>query len=251
MPRARSPNREKAFEIWKASKYKKKNKEIAAELGVSETMISRWKNEDEWEKKAGKKSTKRKSKVSAKKSTKQNKEESVKNTLMKAVEENEELTEKQKLFCLFYLDNHNATQAYLKAYQCAYMTAKTEGHKNLAKPCVKKEIKKLKEIRNKTLYLDKEDIVEKYMKIAFSDMTDFVQFGANKVLVYSSDMVDGGIISEVKQTKEGISIKLKDSMKALAWLSEYFEMNPMSKHKKWYDKKLLQLKEKQIDEGWE
>ena len=49
MPRGRSPNREKAFELWKKSDGKRLLRDIAEELGVSETMVRKWKNQDGWE----------------------------------------------------------------------------------------------------------------------------------------------------------------------------------------------------------
>jgi phage terminase small subunit len=247
MPRARSPNRDKAFEIWKASKGKKKNKDIASELGVSEKLISRWKQEDSWKEKSTKKSTNRKSRNDEKIKREKKQQESLKNNLSKSIEENDELTEKQKLFCLYWIDNRNATQAYLKAHQCSYNTARTEGNLNLTKPCIKREIEKLKKIRNKTLMLDPEDIVEKYMKIAFANITDFVMFSKDQVWVYGNEMVDGGLISEVKQTKSGVSIKLENRMKALEWLSNYFNMNPMDKHKIMYDNAVLDIRKKEAE----
>ena len=48
MPRARSPKRDKAYQLWIASGGKKKLKDIAAELEVSETQIRKWKNQDKW-----------------------------------------------------------------------------------------------------------------------------------------------------------------------------------------------------------
>lgn len=48
MPRARSPKRDEAYQLWLASEGKKKLKDIAAELGVSETQIRKWKNQDKW-----------------------------------------------------------------------------------------------------------------------------------------------------------------------------------------------------------
>lgn len=48
MPRARSPKRDEAYQIWLASDRKKKLKDIAAELGVSETQVRKWKNQDKW-----------------------------------------------------------------------------------------------------------------------------------------------------------------------------------------------------------
>lgn len=51
MPRARSPNRDKAFELWKESGKSRTLKEIAQELGVSESQVRKWKNQDNWENK--------------------------------------------------------------------------------------------------------------------------------------------------------------------------------------------------------
>lgn len=48
MPRARSPKRDEAYQLWIASEKTEKLKDIAAELGVSETQIRKWKNQDKW-----------------------------------------------------------------------------------------------------------------------------------------------------------------------------------------------------------
>lgn len=48
MPRARSPKRDEAYKLWLDSGKKKKLKDIASELGVSETQIRKWKNQDKW-----------------------------------------------------------------------------------------------------------------------------------------------------------------------------------------------------------
>lgn len=50
LPRQRSPNRDKAFEIWLASGKTILLKDIAAQLGVGESQIRKWKNQDQWEK---------------------------------------------------------------------------------------------------------------------------------------------------------------------------------------------------------
>jgi len=49
MARQRSPNRDKAFEMWKKSGGSMKLKDIAAELGLQDTQIRKWKNQDQWE----------------------------------------------------------------------------------------------------------------------------------------------------------------------------------------------------------
>ncbi len=48
MPRARSPKRDEAYKMWLDSGGKKKLKDIASDLGVSETQIRKWKNLDKW-----------------------------------------------------------------------------------------------------------------------------------------------------------------------------------------------------------
>lgn len=48
MPRVRSPKRDEAYQLWIDSGKTKKLKDIAAELGVSETQIRKWKNQDKW-----------------------------------------------------------------------------------------------------------------------------------------------------------------------------------------------------------
>ena len=46
----------------------------------------------------------------------------------------------------------------------------------------------------------------------------------NAVRFKESDQVDGTIISEVKQGKDGASIKLADRMKALQWLTDHMDL---------------------------
>ena len=48
MPRQRSPKRDLAYQLWLDSDKKKKLKDIAAEIGVSETQVRKWKNQDNW-----------------------------------------------------------------------------------------------------------------------------------------------------------------------------------------------------------
>lgn len=48
MPRARSPKRDEAYQLWIASGRKRKLKDIASELGISETQVRKWKNQDKW-----------------------------------------------------------------------------------------------------------------------------------------------------------------------------------------------------------
>ncbi len=49
MARKRDPRREQAFDIWKQHNCEMKLKDIAVELGVSDSQIRKWKSQDKWE----------------------------------------------------------------------------------------------------------------------------------------------------------------------------------------------------------
>ena len=246
----KATNAELAYQDYlKGMKYK----EIAEKYGVTINTVKSWKTRYKWSK-DGKKSVHTKTKkVCTQKSNESNaKKEAIAEAVGQVIE-NAELTDKQRLFCLYYVKCFNATKAYKKAYGCSYETAMTEGSKTLRNPKMKEEIIRLKKNRLNREMLDESDIFQKYMDIAFSDVTDFVEFGQEDVPVMAvygpvqvkdeetgekktltkrvnvvrfkdSSEVDGTLIAEVKQGKDGASIKLPDRMKALEWLAEHMYM---------------------------
>ncbi|MFS0776247.1 terminase small subunit [Neobacillus sp. 3P2-tot-E-2] len=165
--------------------------------------------------------------------------------------ENDDLNDKQKMFCLYYIKYFNATKAYKKAYQCTLQTADTNGPRLLGNARVKQEIERLRAERQQGLFLDTKAILQKYIDIAFADITDFVEFGreevtddlgnpyeVNRVRFKESVDVDGTIVTEVKQGKDGVSVKLADKMKALEFLSKYTDLLSDNDRKRLQDEKL-------------
>ena len=247
MPRARDPNRDKAFEIWKKYEGNITNREIAKQLDVPEKTVSGWKSKDKWNDKLNgvlqSKIRSTPNKKTPKKERPKNKKE-----LEEPIVESDELTDKQKLFCIYYVKYFNATKAYQKAYECDYFTANANGSRLLAKASIKQEIQQLKQQRMYEAYFDKYDVLQKYKDIAFADITDYATFGKREVPVIGmygpvldendnqvmqevnyvdfkeSSMVDGTIIAEVKQGKDGVSVKLADKMKALDFLAKYTDL---------------------------
>lgn len=242
---ARAPN--KKAEQAKAM-YLKGTKlvDIANQLDIPEGTVRRWKYTYKWDSersdKKNERSEKKKSKVE--KAAESGQEEDF---------ENPELTDKQQLFCCLYVKCFNATKAYQKAYGVSHQTAMAAGPRMLGNVRVKEEIKRLKQNRINREMIDEHDILQRYIDIAFSDITDYLEFGQEQVQVMSmygpaevkdpetgekkplmktvntvrfkeSSEVDGTIISEVKQGKDGASIKLADRMKALQWLSDHMDM---------------------------
>ena len=249
MPGAKDELRKEAFEMFR---HGSKLKDIAEQLQVPAGTVRRWKCTDKWEQRAGANAN---AKANAKNDARANARNRRRNrpvTVEVQEEEKPGLTEKQGLFCIFYVRCFNATKAYMKAYGCDAKTAGANGYKLLKKAEIKKEIETLKQNRINRELLSEADIFQKYMDIAFSDITDFLTFGqmevpvmgafgpitvedkdtgekipvtkvVNVVQFRESHEVDGTLISEVKQGRDGASIKLADRMKALDWLADHMD----------------------------
>ena len=259
MARERNPNRDKAFDIYKKHKGEIDLVEIASQLDVPDGTIRGWKSKDKWDKKLGieRNGTEKKKERNVPKK-KQNVtkpiDDGTKETML-----NENLTHEQRLFCIYYSKIFNATQAYLKAYRCDYETANANGSRLLVNASVKAEIQRLQEIKRQQIVASEADLVEMHMRIAFADIGNYLAFGqedrenengtykANFVSLKDSSKVDTQLIQEVKQGREGVSIKLADKQRSLDWLEKFFLINPMDRHKIDFDKAKLELERKKVE----
>lgn len=245
---ARGPNEKvkKAYDLYRKGK---KLIDIANELEIPPGTVRRWKSTYKWEENQSERSDVKSERSERKKRSK----ERVVAKEVNEVIENTDLTDKQRLFCIYYTRCFNATKAYQKAYDVDYSTALVAGPRLLGNVRVKEEILRLKQERLNREFLSETDIFQKYMDIAFADITDYLEFGTEEVPVMAmygpvkvkdektgeekqltktvnvvrfkeSCNVDGTILSEVKQGKDGASIKLSDRMKALQWLSDHMEL---------------------------
>ena len=247
MDELKSPNYELALLDYQAGM---KYKDIAKKYGVTMNTVKSWKTRYHWSKE---KSVRTKDeKVCTQKKVCEEKREAVAEDV-KQVMDNPDLTDKQRLFCLHYVRCFNATKAYQKAYDADYRTAQSNGYQLLTNTYIRDEISRLKQNRLNRELLDEHDIFQKYMDIAFADITDFVEFGREEVQVMGAfgpievedpdtgekvplikeinsvrfreaEKVDGTLITEVKQGKDGASIKLADRMKALDWLANHMDL---------------------------
>ena len=248
MARSRSPDSIKAEQLYHSGM---SLVDIAKKLKKPDSTVRRWKSTQDWDNK-GERSDKEPEHIpSVRKEIEQKKKKAIAEDV-KQVMNNPDLTDKQRLFCLNYIRCFNATKAYQKAYSCSYETAMSEGCSSLRNPKIKAEIQRLKQNRLNREMLDESDIFQKYMDIAFADITDFLEFGREEVPVMTAfgplvikdeetgektevtkvvnsvrfkehPEVDGTLISEVKQGRDGASIKLPDRMKALDWLTEHMD----------------------------
>ncbi|MCI9645322.1 MAG: phage portal protein [Lachnospiraceae bacterium] len=228
MPRAPSGKQKEGEALFRKGM---KLSEIAKELGVAEGTVRSWKNRHHWGC----------SVAGEKRSVAKEAKEEVAGEV-EGVMQNTGLTDKQRLFCIHYIRCFNATKAYQKAYGCNYATSAQNGSRLLKNAKVKNEIMRMKRERLNREFLSEADIFQKYMDIAFADITDFTEFGKKRVKVDNpitgkeeeiavsyvnirdSQEVDGTLVSEVSKGRDGIKVKLADRMKALRWLSEHMDM---------------------------
>ena len=159
-----------------------KYKDIAAKYGVSVSAVKSWKSRY-WK---NKKLQPKKPKVATKKVAKK---------IAKEIVENEELNERQQLFCVYFMKYHNATKAYQLAYGAKYSTAMVKACDLRKEPKIQKEIQRLKELMYQEILLDPNDIVQRYIEIAFLDESEM----------------------------DGKAVKMSDSLKALEWLDEHLK----------------------------
>lgn len=250
MPRAKNAKAEVALKLYEQGILLK---DIAEQLDVPEGTVRSWKKRYDWDNATLQKTECNVAKEFAQKKKKVSKVQQAVAADIASVSENPDLTEKQRLFCLYYVRCFNATKAYQKAYECDYFTAKSHGFELLQSVVIRAEINRLKQSRLNRELLDEHDIFQKYMDIAFADITDFVEFGqeeeyvigqfglvqvedpvtgkkaplkqkVNTVRFKESDSIDGTLITEVKNGRNGASIKLADRMKALEWLAEHMDI---------------------------
>lgn len=244
MARSRSPDSIEAEKLYQSGM---SLVDIARKLGKPEGTVRRWKSTQKWD--DGNKNERSETKTNARVNKTNTKEEAIAEDVRQVIS-NPDLTDKQRLFCLHYVKCFNATKAYQKAYGVDYLTANAHGYEMLSNVVIREEILRLKQNRLNREMLDESDIFQKYMDIAFADITDFVEFGREEIPVMTMygpleikddetgekikvtkevntvrfkehGEVDGTLITEVKQGRDGASIKLADRMKALEWLDAH------------------------------
>ena len=155
-------------------------------------------------------------------------EELLKMPKSKAVEG---LTEMQQRYCEYYIEGHNRKMAMLKAGYSAEKAA-SYSLRLMHKEEAQRYICWLKARVLKRHMLSAMDIVEEWIRIAFADITDFVEIKPYSIKLKPAEQIDGQLVKSIKTGRDGISIELHDKMKALDCLAKYVDDMP----KEWKQK---------------
>lgn len=152
-----------------------------------------------------------------------------------------ELTDKQKRFCEEYIIDLNATQAAIRAGY-SENSAMEQGYQLLQKTSVSGYIQELIKLRSERTQITADQVIKELAKVGFSNISDYlkvydreVDLGEDEkgnpqkavirdVEIFLTENVGKdkmAVVSEVKRTKDGVSLRLHDKVKALEDLGKH------------------------------
>lgn len=143
------------------------------------------------------------------------------------------LSEKEERFCQEYVVSLDYAEAYVKAgYKSKdHNIARVCGFKMLSRPNVNLRIQGLKKDFDEKLMSDGLRVTQELERHAFADIGEIVELSGNAVLIKDFSKLTPEVrrlISSVKQTKDGVEVKLTEKLRALLRLDERF--NPVTKN---------------------
>lgn len=153
-----------------------------------------------------------------------------------------DLPEKHQRFCEYYVEGKNRKMALIKAG----FNDRSSGYvaRLLRNKKIQKYICWLKARAMNQCLVNAVDVLDEWVRIAFSDMTDFVDIFPHSIRLKPSDQVDGQLIKYIKSGRDGVSIELHDKMKALDNLARYMDDMPSDWKQKLEERRLeLQVEE--------
>ncbi len=150
------------------------------------------------------------------------------------------LTPKQQRFCEEYPLDLCATRAAIRAGY-SEKTAMSIGSRLLRNVNVQKFLRQQAAEVSERLDIKRETVLRDLARIAFSDITDFVRWGkiqvkcddgASPTVDYAVDLVPSKClsrdaaraISEVRKTRDGVTIKMHSKLAALEMLAKHLQL---------------------------
>lgn len=161
------------------------------------------------------------------------------------------LNDKQRAFCEYYVGNYNIKLAAIKAGYSP-KSAHVVGWKLRQDPDVNRYLAWLKLQVGMECHIRAVEIIDHYIRIAFSDITDFVEvktskLGGKTLNLIELEKMDGQLVKKISQnTNGGVSIELVDKLKALEKLEQYFDVMPKDWKQKIEERK-LELAEQKLE----
>nr|DAY96926.1 MAG TPA: Terminase small subunit [Caudoviricetes sp.] len=139
------------------------------------------------------------------------------------------MTEKQKIFADEYLIDLNATRAYRAAYPSVKKdeTAASAAARMLRNVKVAKYITERMEERQRRTEITQDMVLQELAAIAFARVTDYVSVMGGMAQVKDTDQLSDSqiaAIAGIKETQNGIEVKLGSKEKTLELLGRHLGM---------------------------
>lgn len=166
-------------------------------------------------------------------------EELLKMKKSKAVEG---LDEKKQRFCEYYVEGHNRKTALLKAGY-TFNDSNMFAYRLFQNKNIQRYICWLKARITHSHMINAYDVLDEWIRIAFSDITDFVNVHPHSISLKPSEQMDGQLVKSIKSGRDGISIELYDKMRALDCLARYMDDLPSDWKQKIEERKLELLEQ--------
>ena len=135
------------------------------------------------------------------------------------------LNEKHKAFADHYVESLNATESYMKVYECSYNTARTNGARLLTNANIKKYIDEVMSAKDESRIASQDEILQ--------ILTDIARGVTEEEVVQFSQLGE-----ELRTTRKPT---IKDRMKASELLGKRYRM--------WIDKVEANVNQQVIFEG--
>ena len=135
------------------------------------------------------------------------------------------LNKKQKAFADYYIESLNATESYVKAYECSYNTARTNGARLLANANIKGYIDEVMSAKDESRIASQDEILQ--------ILTDIARGVTEEEVVQFSQLGE-----ELRTTRKPT---IKDRMKASELLGKRYRI--------WTDKIEANVNQQVIFEG--
>lgn len=229
MARIRDPARDKAKELWLEAGGENAPKgilkEIAEKLNVSEGTIRGWKAKDKWSD-FNKNETERSVKNMERSNENNKKKLQLEEADFEYVDD-DGLTDKQRLFCHYYMQSFNAYQAAIKAGY-SEKSAYQIGYQLLQKTSVKAYLKNLKEQQKSELFISQEWVLNRHAQIANSNINDYITPDGTLKKNTDGTLIKKITVKTSRSEFEGsykesstVSIELEDRKESLKFLTKY------------------------------
>lgn len=132
--------------------------------------------------------------------------------------------QRHELFAQYIAKGHSAIDAYTRA---GYLPHRSSASQLLANPNIKERVDELMIAGAEKSEISVARVLEELAKIAFTDLSEFGEWNGNRIVLKDSKTLPKeltAVVSEVKNTKDGVAFKLHDKLAALEKIGRHLAM---------------------------